>query len=135
VRPSKSAREKYFDYVADARLDRSEQPIESDERAQAEIASDLSEVLDDTLHDYTDKLDKLREVDFWPRSAVTEGALLTFATLATGAQYPRMPNSVIAKLRVSSINGPNALGASGSVAHCVYRGGPKGAYCCRTSPE
>ena len=29
-----SAREKYFDYVADARLDRSE-PIESDEQAQA----------------------------------------------------------------------------------------------------
>ena len=36
-----SAREKYFDYVADARLDRSE-PIESDEQAQAEIARDLS---------------------------------------------------------------------------------------------
>jgi hypothetical protein len=32
-----SAREKYFDYVADAWLDRSE-PIESDEQAQAEIA-------------------------------------------------------------------------------------------------
>ena len=56
-----SAREKYFDYVADARLDRSE-PIESDEQAQAEIASDLSEALDDTLHDHTDKLDKLTEL-------------------------------------------------------------------------
>src|SRR3546814_80601 len=55
-----SAREKYFEYVADARLDRSE-PIESDEQARAEIASDLSEALDDTLHDHTDKLDKLRE--------------------------------------------------------------------------
>lgn len=33
-----SAREKYFDYVADARLDRSE-PIESDEQAQAEVAA------------------------------------------------------------------------------------------------
>jgi hypothetical protein len=38
----RSAREKYFDYVAGARLDRSE-PIESDEQAQAEIASDLAE--------------------------------------------------------------------------------------------
>lgn len=46
-----SACEKYFDYVADARLDRSE-PIESDEQAQAEIASDLSEALDDTPHAY-----------------------------------------------------------------------------------
>jgi len=70
-----STREKYFDYVADARLDRSE-PIESDEQAQAEIASDLSEALDDTLHDHTDKLDKLREVDFGPKSIVTEGALV-----------------------------------------------------------
>jgi FMN phosphatase YigB (HAD superfamily) len=55
-----SAREKYFDYIANARLDRSE-PIERDEQAHAEIASDLSEALDDTLHDHTDKLDKLRE--------------------------------------------------------------------------
>ena len=70
-----SAREAYFDYVATARLDRSE-PIESDEHAQAEIASDLSEALDDTLHDHTDKLDKLRKVDFGPKSTVTEGALV-----------------------------------------------------------
>src|SRR3990170_338586 len=70
-----SAREKYLDYVADARLDRSE-PVESDEQAQAEIASDLSEALDDTLHDHTDKADKLREVDFGPKSTVTEGALV-----------------------------------------------------------
>lgn len=70
-----SARENYFDYVAHARLDRSE-PIESDEQAQGEIASDLSEALDDNLHDHTDKLDKLREVDFGPKSTVTEGALV-----------------------------------------------------------
>jgi hypothetical protein len=55
-----SAREKYFDYIADASLDRSG-PIESDEQAQAEIASDLYEALDETLHDHTDKLVKLRE--------------------------------------------------------------------------
>jgi hypothetical protein len=30
-------------------------------------ASDLSEALDDTLHDHTDKLDKLREVDLRPK--------------------------------------------------------------------
>ncbi|HET7674558.1 MAG TPA: hypothetical protein VFL54_03445 [Gammaproteobacteria bacterium] len=71
----RSAREKYFDYVADARLDRSE-PIEDDEQAQAEIASSLSEALDDTLHDRTGKLDKLREIDFGPKSTVTEGALV-----------------------------------------------------------
>jgi hypothetical protein len=69
-----SARKKYFDYVADARIDRSE-PIESDEQAQAEIASVLPEAPDDTLHDHTDKLDKWRGVDFGPKSAVTEERL------------------------------------------------------------
>lgn len=70
-----SAREKYFDYVVDARLDRSE-PIEIDKQARAEFASDLSEALDDTLHDRADKLDKLRDIDFGPKSTVTEGALV-----------------------------------------------------------
>jgi len=37
-------------------------------QAQAEIRCDLSEALDDTLHDHTDKLDKLRDVDFGPKS-------------------------------------------------------------------
>jgi len=41
-----SASETYFDYVADAGLHRSE-PIESEEQAQAETASDLSEALDE----------------------------------------------------------------------------------------
>jgi hypothetical protein len=70
-----SAREKYFEYVADARLDRSES-IENDEQAQAEVAADFSEALDDTVHDHTDKLDKLRGIDFGPKSTVTEGALV-----------------------------------------------------------
>jgi hypothetical protein len=71
----RSAREEYLDYVAHARLDRSE-PIENDEHAQAEIASDFSEALDDTIRDHSDKLDKLRRIDFGPKSAVTEGALV-----------------------------------------------------------
>ena len=70
-----SARDKYLDYVSTARLDRSE-PIENDEQAQAEIASDFAEALDDTLDDYADKLDKLRTIDFGPKTAVTEGAVI-----------------------------------------------------------
>ena len=54
-----SARDNYLDYVSTARLDRSE-PIENDELAQAEVASDFAEALDDTLHDYANKLEKLR---------------------------------------------------------------------------
>ncbi|MBA4290033.1 MAG: hypothetical protein C0439_13785 [Pseudomonas sp.] len=70
-----SARNNYLDYVSSARLDRTE-PIENDEHAQAEIASDLAEALDDTLHDYADKLQKLKTIDFGPKSAVNEGAVV-----------------------------------------------------------
>jgi hypothetical protein len=70
-----SARDNYQDYVSTARLDRSE-PIESDEHAQAEIASDFAEALDDTLDDYADKLEKLRMIDFGPKLAVSEGAVV-----------------------------------------------------------
>ena len=70
-----SARGTYLAYVSTARLDRSE-PIENDEHAQAEIASDLAEALDDTLHDYDDKLEKLEMIDFGPKSAVSEGAVV-----------------------------------------------------------
>lgn len=63
------------DYVSTARLDRSE-PIENDELAQAEVASDFAEALDDTLHDYANKLEKLRTIDFGPKLAVNEGAVV-----------------------------------------------------------
>lgn len=70
-----SARNKYHEYVSAARLDRSES-IENDDQAQAETASDLAEALDDTLHDYADKLKKLELIDFGPKSAVSEGAVV-----------------------------------------------------------
>jgi hypothetical protein len=71
----KSARDNYLDYVSTARVDRSE-PIENDELAQAEIASDFAEALDDTLEDYGDKLEKLSAIDFGPKSVVVEGAVV-----------------------------------------------------------
>ena len=48
ARDLESAIEKYLEYVGSARIDRSE-PIEDDEQAQAELASDLSEAFAD-LH-------------------------------------------------------------------------------------
>ena len=70
-----SAREIYLDYVSTARIDRSES-VENDEHAQAEIASDFSESLDDTLHDQADKLEKLQTINFGPKTAVGEGAVV-----------------------------------------------------------
>ncbi len=71
----RSARENYLNYVSSARVDRTE-PVENDELAQAEVASDFAEALDDTLGDYADKLEKLRTIDFGPKSTVGEGAVV-----------------------------------------------------------
>jgi hypothetical protein len=70
-----SAREHYQDYVCDARIDRSE-PSDNHVHSQAEIASDFAESLDDTLHDQAEKLEKLGTIDFGPKSAVGEGAVV-----------------------------------------------------------
>jgi hypothetical protein len=71
----RGAHENYLSYISTARVDRTE-PIENDELAQAEIASDFAEALDDTLDDYADKLEKLRTIDFGPKSTVNEGAVV-----------------------------------------------------------
>lgn len=75
ARDLESATEEYLEYVGSARLDRSE-PIEDDEQAQAELASDLSEAFDDTVHSHSEKLEKLAAMDFGPKSKVEEGAVV-----------------------------------------------------------
>jgi len=67
ARDLESAREKYLEYVRSARLDRSE-PIEDDEQAQAELASDLSDALDDTTR--TPTRFRISAMDFAPKSKV-----------------------------------------------------------------
>jgi transcription elongation GreA/GreB family factor len=69
------AREKYLDFISDARLDRNE-PIEADEQAQAEIAADLSEAFDQPVHNHTDKIAALKTIDFGPKSEVVPGAVV-----------------------------------------------------------
>ena len=66
---------KYEQFLASARLDRSE-TIETDEQAQAETAADLAEAFDDRVHGYQDKIAHLQRVDFGPRSEVAEGAVV-----------------------------------------------------------
>lgn len=70
-----ASREAYLDYVSSARLDRSE-PIENDEQAQAEFASDLSEAFDQPVHAHADKIVKLHKIDFGPKKKVEEGAIV-----------------------------------------------------------
>jgi hypothetical protein len=69
------SREAYFDYVSSARLDRTE-PIENDEQAQAEFASDLSEAFDQPVHAHGDKIVRIQQIDFGPKDKVEEGAIV-----------------------------------------------------------
>jgi len=48
---------------------------------QVQIASDLSETLDDIVYDDTEKLYKLREVGFGPKSAVRHTLFLKLITV------------------------------------------------------
>ena len=73
-----TSRDAYLGYVSSARLDRTE-PIENDELAQAAFARDLSEAFDEPLHAHADKIAKLQQVDFGPKSAVEEGAIVKVA--------------------------------------------------------
>jgi hypothetical protein len=73
-----ASRGAYLDYVSSARLDRSE-PIENDELAQAVFARDLSEAFDEPVHAHAEKIAKLQRIDFGPKSAVEEGAIIKVA--------------------------------------------------------
>lgn len=70
-----ASRAQYLSFVSSARLDRSE-PIENDEQAQAEFASDLSEAFDQPVHAHADKIARLRTIDFGPKDKVEEGAIV-----------------------------------------------------------
>lgn len=70
-----ASRGDYLAFVASARLDRTE-PIESDEQAQAELASDLSEAFDQPVHAHADKIARLQRIDFGPKDKVEEGAII-----------------------------------------------------------
>lgn len=73
-----ASKEAYLSYVASARLDPTE-PIEDDELAQAVFAGDLSEAFDEPIHAHADKIARLQEIDFGPRTAVEEGAIVRVA--------------------------------------------------------
>jgi len=73
-----TSRDAYLGFVSSARLDRTE-PIENDELAQAAFARDLSEAFDEPVHTHADKIAKLKRIDFGPKSAVEEGAIVKIA--------------------------------------------------------
>jgi hypothetical protein len=73
-----TSRDAYLGYVASARLDPTE-PIENDELAQASFARDLSEAFDEPVHAHADKIARLRQIDFGPKLAVSEGAIVRIA--------------------------------------------------------
>ena len=72
------AKQGYADYLESAMIDRTE-PIESDEAAQAETASDIAEAFDQPVHTHADKIAKLKAIDFGGKSEVEEGAIVRFS--------------------------------------------------------
>ena len=72
------ARQHYLDHLRDARIDRSE-PVESDEQAQAELASELAVAFDQPLHSVQEKIEKLKNIDFGAKDRVEEGAIIKIA--------------------------------------------------------
>jgi hypothetical protein len=77
-RQFEASRDAYLDYVSSARLDRTE-PVENDELAQAAFARDLSEAFDEPVHAHAEKIAKLQRIDFGPKTAVEEGAIVKLA--------------------------------------------------------
>src|SRR3954453_7153356 len=73
-----TSRSAYLGFVSSARLVRTE-PIETDELAQAAFASDLSEAFNEPVHAHAEKIAKLERIDFGPKSAVEEGAIIKVA--------------------------------------------------------
>lgn len=71
------AHAKYQQFLAEARLDRTE-VIERDEHAQAETAADLAEAFDDFEHQAELKVAALKALDFGPKDVVEPGAVLRF---------------------------------------------------------
>ena len=71
------AKQGYADYLESAMIDRTE-PIESDEAAQAETASDIAEAFDQPVHTHADKIVKLKAIDFGGKTEVEEGAVVRF---------------------------------------------------------
>jgi hypothetical protein len=69
------AKEKYRSYLESAHLD-SREPLENDELAQAEIASDLAEAFDQPIHAHDEKIERLKHIDFGPKDLVEEGAVV-----------------------------------------------------------
>ncbi|MCV6596382.1 MAG: hypothetical protein OIF40_04770 [Mangrovicoccus sp.] len=69
------AREAYEEYLSEAKIDHSE-PIGRGEQVQAEAAGELAAALDQPVHDHAEKLARLREIDFGPKTTVGEGAAI-----------------------------------------------------------
>lgn len=69
------AREQYAEFIASARLDRTE-PHEIDEISQATMAGDLAEAFDQPVQEHSEKLAVLEEMEFGPCDSVREGAVV-----------------------------------------------------------
>jgi len=69
------AKEGYATFLKSAMTDRTE-PIRRDDASMAETASEIAEAFDQPVHTSTEKIEKLKTIDFRHTNRVAEGAIV-----------------------------------------------------------
>jgi hypothetical protein len=69
------AKEGYAAFLKSAMIDRTE-PVRTDAASMAEHAGEIAEAFDQPVHTSLEKVEKLKAIDFGPKSRVAEGAIV-----------------------------------------------------------
>lgn len=68
-----AARQKFQSLASEARISGGE-TVERDQQSRAEAAGEMAAAWDEAMHDDEARLNRLAEIDFGPKNAVTDGA-------------------------------------------------------------
>jgi hypothetical protein len=69
------AKEGYTAFLKSAMIDRTG-PVRRDDASMAESAGEIAEAFDQPVHTSTEKIEKLKGIDFGPKDRVAEGAIV-----------------------------------------------------------
>ncbi|EIJ35457.1 hypothetical protein [Thiothrix nivea] len=67
----------YQEFLQQARVDNTD-GYDDDELSHALESSDMAALLDQSIHEYQEKIDRLKAIDFSPRTQVEPGAVVKF---------------------------------------------------------
>lgn len=72
-----SVEAQYEEFLQQARVDTTD-GYDEDELSHADENSDLATFLDESVHDYQEKIEHLKQIDFSPKTQVAAGAVVRF---------------------------------------------------------